>query len=387
MKSRKLSDEIAINKVISVLNIRNKKFNRDVEFLGFLEGKYVTAQSTHLILRCKIHNCTWTTTTFSNFTKRVNEDLRCEYCLEDKYINTPEKALNKVLEVHKNDKIKYDYSNILKEFENFDSYVTVICPIHGEFKIQYRTLLRGCGSHRKQVGGICPKCKKTNNLPESDALIKIKKALEIRNKIFNNDLEFLGFVGGKYINSRTKLILRCNKHNEIFETVCYNTLTNPRIRGPLCPVCNKDNKIKRVSKYEKECLDEVRKYIDEKDMFPQHAITSVYNEELNKYTTLFIDIFINSIFGIILIEYDGEQHTRRNTIFHSNYQYFVNQVNRDNFLKRLCEKNGWKLLRISYKDNNRIPEIIKVFFEEGKDITTKVEPKLLPILYGQDIIS
>lgn len=45
------------------------------------------------------------------------------------------------------------------------------------------------------------------------------------------------------------------------------------------------------------------------------------------------------------------------------------------------KENNIKLLRISYKDNNRIPEIIKIFFEEGKDITTKVEPKLLPVLY------
>ena len=50
-------------------------------------------------------------------------------------------------------------------------------------------------------------------------------------------------------------------------------------------------------------------------------------------------------------------------------------------LEKYCKENNIKLLRISYKDNNRIPEIIKIFFEEGKDITTKVEPKLLPVLY------
>ena len=306
---------------------------------------------------------------------------------KDEYINTPEKALAKVLEVHVNDKIKYDYSNILKEFENFDSYITVICPIHGEFKMQYKTLLRKKNNHRNQPGGICPKCKVTNNLLEEEAIIKINKSLEIRNKIFDSNLEFLGFVGGKYVNSRTKLILRCNKHNEVFNTVCYNTLTNPRIRGPLCSICNKNNKIKRVSKHEKECLDEVKKYIGEEYIFPQHAITSIFDPILNKNISFFIDIFIKINNEIIIIEYDGEQHTRRNTIFHSNYQYFVNQVNRDNLLKKICLQNRWKLLRISYKDNNRIPEIIKAFFEEGKDITTKVEPKLLPIPYGQDIVN
>lgn len=38
------------------------------------------------------------------------------------------------------------------------------------------------------------------------------------------------------------------------------------------------------------------------------------------------------------------------------------------------------------KENEAIDKI-KAFFEEGKDITTKVEPKLLPIPYGQDIIN
>ena len=59
-------------------------------------------------------------------------------------------------------------------------------------------------------------------------------------------------------------------------------------------------------------------------------------------------------------------------------------MNREEIIKFFNEKlkeNNIKLLRISYKDNNRIPEIIKIFFEEGKDITTKVEPKLLPVLY------
>ena len=105
--------------------------------------------------------------------------------------------------------------------------------------------------------------------------------------------------------------------------------------------------------------------------------------------TLFLDIFIeNKKDNIIyVIEYNGKQHTDYIKLFHKNYNDYVRQVNRDNFLKELCKQNGWKLLNISYKDNNRIPEILKAFFEEGKDITTKVEPKLLPIPYGKNIIS
>ena len=83
----------------------------------------------------------------------------------------------------------------------------------------------------------------------------------------------------------------------------------------------------------------------------------------------------------LIIEYDGKQHYEFTSFFQSTYQNFVNQINRDRCLEQYCKENNIKLLRISYKDNNRIPEIIKIFFEEGKDITTKVEPKLLPVLY------
>lgn len=102
-----------------------------------------------------------------------------------------------------------------------------------------------------------------------------------------------------------------------------------------------------------------------------------------KKKSLFLDIAIvdknNNLISII--EYDGKQHYEFTSFFQSTYQNFVNQINRDRCLEQYCKENNIKLLRISYKDNNRIPEIIKIFFEEGKDITTKVEPKLLPVLY------
>ena len=93
----------------------------------------------------------------------------------------------------------------------------------------------------------------------------------------------------------------------------------------------------------------------------------------------YLDFYIPKL--NVIIEYDGKQHYEFTSFFQPTYQNFVNQVNRDRCLEQYCKENNIKLLRISYKDNNRIPEIIKIFFEEGKDITTKVEPKLLPVLY------
>ena len=81
-----------------------------------------------------------------------------------------------------------------------------------------------------------------------------------------------------------------------------------------------------------------------------------------------------------MLEYNGKQHYEYTPYFHENYQVFMNQVNRDTILKTYCNKNKIKLLQIPYLDNDRLEEVIRAFVIEGKDITTHIQPKLLPAL-------
>lgn len=296
----------------------------------------------------------------------------------------------KVLELHKNDGRDYDYSNILTQFKDINSIITVICPIHGKFNIKYTALIRKPrNDSHKSLGGICPKCRIEKHIEskkhtDEEAIKIIHEFLEKRNKIFGNNIEFLGFVGGKYVNTKTKLILKCNKHNLIWDTVCFNTLAcNSSIRGPLCPSCDQEIR-SGISDHEKYCFKQVIELIKGTNYLAiQQFSISLIDSYTEKKKSLFLDIAIvdknNNLISII--EYDGKQHYEFTSFFQSTYQNFVNQVNRDRCLEQYCKENNIKLLRISYKDNNRIPEIIKIFFEEGKDITTKVEPKLLPVLY------
>ena len=60
-------------------------------------------------------------------------------------------------------------------------------------------------------------------------------------------------------------------------------------------------------------------------------------------------------------------------------------MNRDNLLKQYCLNNNIKLVNIRDVDINRIFEILSKLFSNGEDITTKVEPKLLPIPYGKNL--
>lgn len=389
--SKKKTTIEVIEEINLILDHSNKKFNRKIRFLGFQEGKYVGLNNTHLILYCEEHDCKWNVS-FSYFiSKSFSKNIKCKYC-DENILNTPEKALKKVLELHKNDGRNYDYSNILTQFKDINSTITIICPIHGEFEIKYTALIRKPrkNSH-KSLGGICPKCRLEKHIEsrkhtDEEAVRIIHEFLEKRNKIFGNNIEFLGFVGGKYVNTKTKLILKCNKHNLIWDTVCFNTLAcNSSIRGPLCPSCDQEIR-SGISDHEKYCFKNVIDIIKENN-YTLKAIQQYSLSLINPYTekrkSLFLDIVIvdenDNIVSII--EYDGKQHYEFTSFFQPTYQNFVNQVNRDRCLEQYCKENNIRLLRISYKDNNRIPEIIKIFFEEGRDVTTKVEPKLLPVLY------
>lgn len=373
-----LTENLAINNIKKYLKTIKDKTNITIEFLGFVN--FWNGRTTKLKLRCTKHNIIWETTSYNNLHSLRNTG--CPKCSEEKKANsnkyTPEEALQKVLEFHKDDNRNYDYSKILTTFKGVNKKVTITCPLHGDFEVLYSTLLLNSGNNRSEKGGYCPKCFKEfkqNRLTEKNVVIKITEKISEINKSFNTKLEFLGFAD-KYCNNNTKIILKCNIHNIIWNTTSVRTLLYSN-RGAICPECSSGKN--KISKTEQKCYLEVLNYIEKEKIHQQFRLYNVYDAYLNIYRTIYLDLFIPEL--NIAIEYDGEQHIRNILYYHKSYQDFINQVNRDRCLEQYCKENNIKLLRISYKDNNRIPEIIKIFFEEGKDITTKVEPKLLPVLY------
>jgi hypothetical protein len=61
---------------------------------------------------------------------------------------------------------------------------------------------------------------------------------------------------------------------------------------------------------------------------------------------------------LILIEYQGEQHYRSIEWFGGDRMFEIRKRN-DTFKKEYCRKNKMKLIIISYKDFNKIEEILK----------------------------
>ena len=66
------------------------------------------------------------------------------------------------------------------------------------------------------------------------------------------------------------------------------------------------------------------------------------------------------------VEFDGEQHFRYIQIFHRTPQGFEDQKRRDRIKNEWCRKHKIPLLRISYRDKDRVQEIVEEFVKNLK---------------------
>lgn len=424
---QKFTKDIALQKIKEKINTLN-----NIEFIEFQNNIWKGTKNTNLILKCTIHN-ELGIINFKTFIK--NGWSGCKFCIKEKrlvnsnrYRLTKELAEKKLLEIFgKNFYIKYTIPN---DFGPSNKTIIGNCPIHGQFTTNYKILTR------KGCKGGCKQCYYEKELITEDIAIKKinDSIIEKKNREFKYDISFLGFVDNKWKGINTKLILKCNKHNIIWKSTSYNGFVNSGNIG--CSLCKKEKRVIDSTLSPEEAFSTVKEYNRNNLIFdkilqtytsfrekviitcPIHGDFEInYNTllinptsgkcpicngysgeilcklELNKYNINILTqkrLYINNQLVIVdfyipelntVIEYDGEQHIHWIKYFQPTYQDFINQVNRDRCLEQYCKENNICLLRIPYKDNNRIPEIIKIFFEEGKDITTKVEPKLLPVLY------
>ena len=136
-----------------------------------------------------------------------------------------------------------------------------------------------------------------------------------------------------------------------------------------------------LHKTERKCGEIIEKFLkstNEKcERHHRIKVTNKSDQEFCNRKTIVVDYYIPT--RNTIIEYDGEQHFQ-NIYFKDFYnnQDFVNSVNRDHFLERYCKENNINLLRISYKNKHRLEEVINTFLKTGEDISTHVDPILLP---------
>lgn len=360
-KSKSISEKDALDEINRIINYFNNSRKGNISFLGFENNKFING-NTKLIIKCNIHNLIGYPK-YSEFKRKDKLGWLCPECVKEKVSSkrkiTAEKAQEMVYNIY-----GYDtkFSKVKETFKDYGEPVTLICPIHGEYEISFRTLVSSRGK------GTCPLCDLEKiSYTEEKAVSVLNIKLKEKEDLFNIFFKFLGFEDNKWNGSFTKITLQCNKHKNIWKTTFNNFMKKTYIG---CKDCLSEERKWRSSNMEYSCYNLLKEY---NSNIVRQKYIKIENREI------FVDFYIPELNTII--EYDGEQHTHWIKYFQSTYQDFVNQVNRDRCLEQYCKENNIYLLRIPYKDNNRIPEIIKIFFEEGKDITTKIEPKLLPVLY------
>lgn len=370
MKSEKykMDESDALKRINEFLSL-----NPHLEYLGMV-GDYDGAKNTVIKLKCKIHNTITETKLEYVFKSRyydgTREHWKCPKCVAQQIADynkyTPEKAKEVLEDIFKDSTQNFSFEKVLTTFTGYKNPVTIVCPKHGDFEETFRILT----SKNINIDYIrCPKCR------EENIISKIESAIKYKNDNLGTDLTFLGFVGGKYTTFvDSKLLIRCNIHNITFESTIPSVVQYPL--NPTCPVCTAE-KENHISNCEKLCLSILKKYCDK--TIDQQYTFKTFDKICNKNRRFNVDFYIKDL--NLIIEYDGEQHYNYCSFYYNDYSAYVNQVNRDNCLNQYCKENSINILRISYKDKKRIEEVIKAYFEEGKDITTKVDPILLPIKY------
>jgi glutaredoxin len=203
-------------------NIKNKILSIHGDTYSLTKFKYSTYKEK-VILTCKIHGDFKIHLSNLIGNKRGCPDCGKERLKKSLKSNTKEFIL-KSNKIHQN---RYLYDRV--EYYNWNTKVSIICKIHGEF-------IQSPNIHLN--GGGCSKCNKgrpkKNNVPTKNQKVieKQKIFIEASKEIHNNKYDY-SFV--RYIASNKKVKILCKKHGEFEQTPSHHK------RGNGCGSCAYEN--------------------------------------------------------------------------------------------------------------------------------------------------
>lgn len=156
-------------------NLHNNLYSYDNTVYKNAHTKVKIKCSVHGIFECTPSN-------------HLHRKSGCPKCTKV-YPYTKESFIIECIKVHSD---TYDYEDV--KYVNMHTDIDVICTAHGKFKVSPSNHL-----HRKSG---CPRC----NVQVIDTQTFIDKAISLHGTLFNYD-DVL------YVNSTTKIIIRCNKRH------------------------------------------------------------------------------------------------------------------------------------------------------------------------------
>lgn len=333
--------------------------------------------------------------------KKINHKPRIKrehvkYHSVPRNIKTTEQFIEQAKKIHGD---KYDYSKA--EYKGKNNFVTIICPIHGEFEQRAYAHLRGGGcmkcarelSHKKQrytneefiarlkeiygdkydyskVDYKGNKTKITLICPEHGEFYK--KASDLLNKktgcpLCNQEHKRKYFALGKdefvkrctelfngkytydnvkYVNNATKVLITCPKHGDFLCTPANHLL------GRGCPICKAENNV-----YEERIYNILKTIFDEQDIERQYSADWIKHGKT-------IDFFIAKY--NLAIEHQGSQHFKPVGLFGGEEKYKRTiELDKEKFNE--CKENGVELLYFAYEANT-VPTVYlsEVYTDENK---------------------
>lgn len=203
----------------------------------------------------------------------------------------------------------YDFSKV--EYVNNKTKVIVTCPIHGDYHVSPKSLLKG----KKCAKCAALKRGKNKRLTREEF---IKKA----NKIHRNKYDYSDSI---FITTSDKITIKCEKHGY------FTQYANSHLRGRGCPLCSYNG-----SKWQEEIYSIIKKIFSENIIIKKNDrsvlfdIETGYCKELDLYIPFYnIGIELNSI------------------IWHSKMERRKPGYHKKKY--KLCKDNGIKLINLCYE--------------------------------------
>ena len=208
--------------------------------------------------------------------------------------------------------------------------ILIICPLHGEFRQKPNTHLNGNGC--LQCGFI-----KTANFRRKTQTDFIVDAINIHGNLYD-------YSNAIYTGEHNKLQIICKKHGPFWQTP--HTHLHRDSCG--CPKC-------RLSKGEQRIMT----FLDAANI--QYISQKTFDDCRNPRTGRLLKFDFYLPHKNILVEYDGNQHFicgRKLGNYVSTSNDLANVQWRDSVKTNYAEANGITLIRIKYTEINHIPEIL-----------------------------
>lgn len=256
------------------------------------------------------------------------------------------------------DIIRNDRLESVRELFKLDGYILLSNEYKNNLsKLEYKCPKAHIGTTTAgafKAGYRCPICISKINSNTSEEAKKIIRddRLEMAREIFKADGYTL--LSDKYIDSKSKLKCKCpNNH------ICAISPTHFKL-NIRCTECNNNKSHGEL---------DIKKYFDTNNI---NYVKEAKFKDCKYKQELPFDFYVNNHF---LIEFDGGQHFEICKYFEGK-TCFDNTQRNDIIKTKYCITNNIPLLRISYKEIKKIPQIIEKFM---KDIN--IRDKTKPFVY------